>query len=97
MLEFLPTEDIQIEFSYTYREFDREHSAQNWFAELNAESNLLNCGAFNPDVRPAGSGLGGGGEWFRLLCGKLETRGIPIDPRGYAQQVNMDFFRDAPN
>ncbi len=92
-LEFLPMENIEINLAYTYREFNREHSAQNWFGELNAESNLLNCGQFNPDVRPAGSGLGGGGQWFRLFCGELPVRGIPIDPRGYAQQLDTDFFR----
>lgn len=90
--EIIPMENLQIELSYYNYDFDREHSAQNWFGELNAESNLLNCGQFNPDVRPAGSGLGGGGQWSRLFCGELSARPIPIDPRGYAQQLDAEFL-----
>ncbi|MFL2771410.1 MAG: TonB-dependent receptor [Rhodospirillaceae bacterium] len=96
-VEIIPTENLQIELSYSNYDFNREHSAQNWFGELNAESNLMNCGQFNPDVRPAGSGLGGGGQWFRLFCGELPVRGIPIDPRGYAQQLDSEFFRASIN
>ncbi|MEQ8735143.1 MAG: TonB-dependent receptor [Rhodospirillaceae bacterium] len=92
-LQFLPTEDIQIDVSYMNVDKNREHSAQNWFGELNADSQLMNCGQYNPDVRPAGSGLGGGGDWFRLFCGELPVRSIPIDPRGYAQQLDTDFIR----
>jgi len=92
-VQVLPTEDIQIDASYMRLEKKREHSAQNWFGELNADSQLMNCGQYNPDVRPAGSGLGGGGDWFRLFCGELPVRGIPIDPRGYAQQLDTDFYR----
>ncbi|MBT5566773.1 MAG: TonB-dependent receptor [Rhodospirillaceae bacterium] len=92
-IEFLPNEDIQIEAMYLHVDKKREHSAQNWFGELNADSQLMNCGQYNPDVRPAGSGLGGGGDWFRLFCGELEPRAIPIDPRGYAQRLDTDFIR----
>ena len=91
--EILPSEDIQIEAMYLHVDKNREHSAQNWFGELNADSQFMNCGQFNPDVRPAGSGLGGGGQWFRLFCGELPARAIPIDPRGYAQQLDTDFYR----
>ncbi len=94
-VEFEPMDNLQIDLAYNYYEFDREHSAQNWFGELNADDQFMNCGAFNPDVRSAGSGLGGGGQWFRLFCGELPVRGIPIDPRGYAQQLNADFLRGA--
>ncbi|MGB1876069.1 MAG: TonB-dependent receptor [Rhodospirillaceae bacterium] len=96
-IQFLPNEDIQIDASYMHLDKNREHSAQNWFGELNADAQLMNCGQFNPDVRPAGSGLGGGGQWFRLFCGELEPRAIPIDPRGYAQQLDTDFIRAAVN
>lgn len=96
-VQFLPTEDITIDASYMHLDKQREHSAQNWFGELNADSQLMNCGQFNPDVRPAGSGLGGGGQWFRLFCGELPDRSIPIDPRGYAQQLDTDFIRASVN
>ncbi len=96
-LQFLPTEEIQIDVSYMNVDKNREHSAQNWFGELNADSQLMNCGQYNPDVRPAGSGLGGGGDWFRLFCGELPVRSIPIDPRGYAQQLDTDFIRASLN
>lgn len=92
-VQFLPNEDIQIDASYMHLDKNREHSAQNWFGELNADSQLMNCGQYNPDVRPAGSGLGGGGDWFRLFCGELPARSIPIDPRGYAQQLDTDLIR----
>lgn len=92
-IRILPTEDILIDLSYMHLDKQREHSAQNWFGELNADSQFMNCGQYNPDVRPAGSGLGGGGDWFRLFCGELPVRGIPIDPRGYAQQLDTDFYR----
>lgn len=94
-IQILPTEDIQIDASYMHLDKQREHSAQNWFGELNADSQLLNCGVFNPDVRPPGSGPAGvgGGSWFRLFCGELPARAIPIDPRGYAQQLDTDFYR----
>lgn len=96
-IQLLPTEDITIDVSYMHLDKQREHSAQNWFGELNADSQLMNCGQFNPDVRPAGSGLGGGGQWFRLFCGELPARSIPIDPRGYAQQLDTDFIRASVN
>ena len=93
-VQVLPTEDLEINLSYMNYDFDREHSAQNWFGELNADSQLMNCGQFNPDVRPAGAGgFGFGGQWFRLFCGELPARGVPIDPRGYAQQLDLDFLR----
>ena len=92
-VQFLPTEGFEINASYMHLDKNREHSAQNWFGELNADSQLLNCGQYNPDVRPAGSGLGGGGDWSRLFCGELPARAIPIDPRGYAQQLDTDLMR----
>ena len=96
-IQVTPTENITIDLAYNNYDVDREHQAQNWFGELNADSQLLNCGQFNPDVRPAGSGLGGGGQWNRLFCGELPVRSIPIDPRGYGQQMETDFFRASAN
>ena len=95
---FTPNEDMRIDLSYYDYNFDREHRAQNWFAELNAESQFLNCGQWNPDVRPAGTpGFGGGGQWWRLYCGELIVRNIPTDPRGYARQLNASFLRASIN
>ena len=95
---FTPNEDMRIDLSYYDYNFDREHRAQNWFAELNAESQFLNCGQWNPDVRPAGTpGFGGGGQWWRLYCGELIVRNIPTDPRGYARQLNATFLRASIN
>ena len=42
-------------------------------------------------------GFGGGGNWKRLFCGETPVRSIPIDPRGYAQQMESDFFRASVN
>ncbi len=91
--ELQPVDNLTIEGSYFNFDFNEEHRAENWFAELNADSQFLNCGQFNPNVRPAGSGLGGGGQWFRLYCGEIPLRNIPIDPRGYARQLGADFMR----
>ncbi len=91
--ELNPSENVLVSVSYYDYDFNDEHDAQNWFAELNAESELLNCGQYNPDVRPPGSGLGGGGDWFRLYCGEIPVRNIPIDPRGYSRQLESDFLR----
>ena len=78
---------------YDY-DFDREHRAQNWFAELGAESEIMNCGQWNADVRPAGRpGFGFGGRWWRLYCGELFVRNVPTDPRGYARQLEASFLR----
>ncbi|MDX2222481.1 MAG: TonB-dependent receptor [Rhodospirillaceae bacterium] len=96
-IQALPTDTLTIDLSYYNYDFNEEHRAQNWFAELGADSQLLNCGQFNPNVRPAGSGLGGGGQWFRLFCGEMPLRSIPIDPRGYARQMQADFYRVAVN
>ena len=88
------TPDLQVSVAYYDYDFNDEHDAQNWFAELNADSNLLNCGQYNPDVRPATTpGLGSGGDWFRLFCGEHTVRNIPIDPRGYARQLESDLLR----
>ena len=92
--QFTPTESLTIDASYRNYDVDKEHQAQNWFGELDAESNLLNCGADNAVVRPPGTpGFGGGGNWSRLFCGEIPVRSIPIDPRGYAQQMESDIFR----
>ena len=97
-IQFLPTESLTIDASYRNYDVDKEHRAQNWFGELDAESNLLNCGADNIVVRPPGTpGFGGGGNWKRLFCGEIPVRSIPIDPRGYAQQMESDFFRASVN
>ena len=92
-IQLEPMDGLTIDLSYFNYDFNEEHRAQNWFAELGADSQILNCGQFNPNVRPAGSGLGGGGQWFRLFCGEIPLRSIPIDPRGYARQMNADFYR----
>ncbi|MDX2143453.1 MAG: TonB-dependent receptor, partial [Rhodospirillaceae bacterium] len=92
-LQLLPTDDVTVDLAYYNYDFNEEHRAQNFFAELGGDSQFLNCGQFNPNVRPAGSGLGGGGQWFRLFCGEMPLRNIPIDPRGYARQMSADFIR----
>ena len=96
-IQFSPREDLVFDLAYYNYDYNEEHRAQNWFAELGADSGLLNCGQFNPNVRPAGSGLGGGGQWFRLFCGEMPVRNIPIDPRGYARQLETDFVRASLN
>ena len=97
-VQFTPNEDMRIDLSYYDYNFDREHRAQNWFAELNAESQFLNCGQWNADVRPAGGrGFGFGGQWWRLYCGELFVRNVPTDPRGYARQLNASFLRASVN
>ena len=91
---FTPNESLTFDLSYYDYDFDREHRAQNWFAELEAESSYLNCGQWNPDVRPAGAGgFGAGGRWYRLYCGELFVRNVATDPRGYARQLNASFLR----
>ncbi len=93
-----PNDAFTIDLSYYDYDFDREHRAQNWFAELQAESHYLNCGQWNPDVRPAGTpGFGGGGQWYRLYCGELFVRNVATDPRGYARQLNASFLRASIN
>jgi iron complex outermembrane receptor protein len=93
-LRFTPTDSLQLDFSYYNFDSQEEHHPQNFFAELNADSQKLNCGQFNPDVRPPGTpGFGAGGEWFRLFCGEIPVGNIPIDPRGYARQLDTDLFR----
>ena len=93
-VQFTPNEDIRVDLSYYDYDFDREHRAQNWFAELGAESELMNCGQWNADVRPAGRpGFGFGGQWWRLYCGELSVRNVPTDPRGYARQLEASFLR----
>ena len=94
-LQFRANEDLTFDVAYYDYHFNEEHRAENWFAELNADSNLLNCGQYNPNVRPAGSGLGGGGQWFRLFCGEMPLRNIPVDPRGYARQLSAKLLRGA--
>jgi iron complex outermembrane recepter protein len=92
-VQFEPREGLVFDLAYYNYDYNEEHRAENWFAELGADSGLLNCGQFNPNVRPAGSGLGGGGQWFRLFCGEMPLRNIPVDPRGYARQLDADFIR----
>jgi len=92
-VQFEPKEGLVFDLAYYNYDYNEEHRAENWFAELNADSQLLNCGQFNPNVRPTGSGLGGGGRWFRLYCGEVPVRNIPVDPRGYARQLDADFIR----
>ncbi len=96
-LQFEPFDGLVFDLAYYNYDFNEEHRAENWFAELNADSNLLNCGQFNPNVRPAGSGLGGGGRWFRLYCGEVPVRNIPVDPRGYARQLDANLTRASVN
>ena len=97
-LRVTPGDDLVIDLSYYDYDFDREHRAQNFFAELGADSHYLNCGQWNPDVRPAGRpGFGYGGQWWRLYCGELWVDTIPSDPRGYARQLNAQFTRGSVN
>jgi iron complex outermembrane recepter protein len=92
-IQFQPTENLVFDLAYHNYDYNEEHRAQNWFGELNADSQLLNCGQFNPNVRPGPGGLGAGGQWFRLFCGEVPVRNIPSDPRGYARQLDADFIR----
>ena len=97
-LEFDPSENVTISLSYYDYEVDDEHDPQNWFGELNADSQIMNCGQYNPDVRPAGAGgFGFGGDWFRLYCGELPIRNVPLDPRGYSKQMEGEFLRASVN
>ncbi len=96
--QLLPTDRITIDLSYYRYDYSEEHRAENFFAELGANSQTLNCGQYNPNVRPASAGgLGAGGQWFRLYCGEVPVNSIPIDPRGYARQLEMDFARASVN
>lgn len=94
-LRFTPTDSVALDVAYFNQQRENEHPSMNFFGELNADSELLNCGQYNPDVRPAGSGFGGGGDWFRLFCGEIPVRNIPIDPRAYGQQLESDFYKVA--
>lgn len=92
-----PIENLTIDISYFDLDREKEQLAVSAFGELGHDSGLLNCGQYNPDVRPAGSGLGGGGDWFRLYCGELPFNILAIDPRGYGAQLNADILRFGVN
>ncbi len=90
-----PTDKLTIDLTSFNFKSKREQGAATYFQELDANSGVLNCGQYNPNVRPAGSGLGGGGQWFRLYCGQLPLTVNAVDPRGYGSQLNADFRRVA--
>ena len=96
--QLMPVDKITIDMSYYRYDYNEEHRAENFFAELGADSQILNCGQYNPNVRPlSAGGTGAGGQWYRLYCGAIPVRSIPIDPRGYARQLTMDFARASMN
>ena len=96
--ELLINDRLTADVSYYRFRFTDEAQPQNWFAELNANSQQLNCGQYNPNVRPAsGGGFGAGGQWYRLYCGPIPVASVPQDPRGYAQQLTSDFYRGSIN
>ncbi|MCB2108753.1 MAG: TonB-dependent receptor, partial [Rhodobacteraceae bacterium] len=91
---FTPVDNLSIDVSYFNLDSKKEQMAQNTFGELGHNSSVMNCGQYNPDVRPAGSGTGGGGDWFRLYCGKLPVSPtMAVDPRSYGTQLDADFLR----
>lgn len=98
-LRFTPTDSVTVDVSYNKWDTSAEARAFNFFAELGADSEILNCGQWNPDVRPAVPGAppaignGAGGEWYRLYCGEVPIRNVPIDPRAYAKQLDADLLR----
>ena len=89
-----PIESLAIDVNYFNIESNKEQLAKSVFGELNHNSGVMNCGQFNPNVRPAGSGTGGGGQWFRLYCGELPIAPVDaVDPRAYGAQVEADILR----
>ena len=95
---FTPTDKLSIDITYFNVSSKKEEAATTEFGELNKNSQVLNCGQYNPNVRPlAAGGTGAGGQWFRLFCGQLPIVQMAIDPRGYAGQVKVDFTRIGVN
>ena len=95
---FTPLEYLTIDVSYFDLSRDKEQLAVNTFGELNHNSGVMNCGQYNPDVRPAGSGTGGGGDWFRLYCGELPVLPVmSVDPRAYGAQLDANILRFGVN
>jgi len=98
-LRFTPVDAVTMDVSYNKWDTSAESRAMNFFAELGADSQMLNCGQWNPDVRPAVPGAppavgnGAGGEWYRLYCGEVPVRNVPLDPRSYARQLESDLLR----
>ncbi|HEY6644649.1 TonB-dependent receptor [Povalibacter sp.] len=102
-LRFTPIDQVTMDVSYNKWEMNSEARAQNFFGELGADSQILNCGQWNPDVRPAAPGTtpavgaGAGGQWNRLYCGEIPLRNTPLDPRSYARQLETDLVRASIN
>jgi iron complex outermembrane receptor protein len=92
-----PVDELTVDVSYFNIESNKEKPATTLFGELNQNSSVLNCGQYNPNVRPAGSGTGGGGQWFRLYCGAIPVKQLPIDPRSYGGQLDADLARVGVN
>ncbi len=93
-LTIRPIERLTIDATYFHFSSKREQPAITRFGELNSDSGMLNCGVWNPSVRPAGAGgLGFGGEWYRLYCGEIPVKPLEVDPRGYGAQLKADFSR----
>jgi iron complex outermembrane receptor protein len=89
-----PTDKLTIDGTYFNFLNNREEVATTYFGELNANSGLMNCGQYNPNVRPASAGgTGAGGQWYRLYCGALPISPIPVDPRGYSAQTSSSVAR----
>lgn len=82
----LPTDSVTIDASYRHYDDKEEGFAQNFFGELNADTQLLNCGATRA-----------GTTFRRLFCGTIPVRNIPIDPRSFSRQVKVDVYRGSVN
>ncbi len=97
-LRFTPTDTVTVDLSYNKWDTSAEGRAMNFFGELGADSEILNCGQWNANVRPAtAAGFGAGGQWYRLYCGEMPLRNVPLDPRGFARQLESSLVRGSVN
>jgi iron complex outermembrane receptor protein len=94
--QLLINDRLTTDISYYHFHFNDQALPQNFFSELGGDSGELNCGQYNANVRPAGSNqLGAGGQWYRLYCGSIPVKNVPQDPRGYAQQLETEFYKSS--
>ena len=69
-----PFDDLAIDVNYFNIESEKEQLAKNVFGELNHNSGVMNCGQFNPNVRPAGSGTGAAGNGSACIAESCPSR-----------------------
>jgi iron complex outermembrane recepter protein len=86
-VRLLPSTNFVVDASYRHFDIREEETALNFFGELNANSQILNCGVSNRTVRPTS------GDWKRLYCGTLPANVLAQDPRSYGRQLKTDLFR----